>query len=246
MYTYERKVTYSDVAWDGCVDAAQIVRYFQDCSTMQSDALGVGIDFLEQHQHVWMLTAWQIDFKRRPRLGENVVTGTWAYGFDAMYGYRNFILKGAGKEGSDDGIYAVANSIWVLIDMKSGRPSKLTPEDVEGYGTEEKYAMDYEPRRIRLPKVMEDKEAFYVTRSDLDTNRHVNNARYISMALEYLEDEEDIRQLRVEYKRSAVYGDRICPRVHREPGVVTVALCSRDGQVYVTVEMKLYDNTTTV
>lgn len=240
MYTYERKVTYSEVAWDGCADAAQIVRYFQDCSTLQSDALGVGIDFLEQHQHVWMLTAWQIDFRRRPKLGETVVTGTWAYGFDAMYGYRNFILKGTGgADGDDDEIYAVANSIWVLIDMKTGRPSKLTAEYVDGYGTEEKYPMDYEPRRIRLPKEMESKTEFYVNRSDLDTNRHVNNARYISMALEYLEDGENIRQLRVEYKRSAVYGDCICPQVHREPGKVTVALCSSDGQVYVIVEVKL-------
>lgn len=234
MYTYERKVTYSDVAADGCVDAAQVVRYFQDCSTMQSDSLGMGIDFLEQHQHVWMLTAWQIDFRRRPKLGETVTTGTWAYGFDAMYGYRNFILKGAGDE-----LLAVANSIWVLIDVKTGRPSKLTEEYVGGYGSEEKFPMEYAPRRIRLPKQWEAQAHFRVNRADLDTNRHVNNARYISMALEYLAEGEDIRQLRVEYKRAAVYMDEICPKVHRDGDQMTVALCDTSGQVYVAVEMTL-------
>ena len=96
---------------------------------MQSEALGMGIDYLEQHSHIWMLTGWQIRFNRRPGLSEEIVTGTWAYDFDAMYGYRNFILKGAGDE-----TLAVANSIWVLINTHTGRPEKLTMEAVEGYG----------------------------------------------------------------------------------------------------------------
>ena len=66
VYTYERKVTYSEVACDGLADEAQIVRYFQDCSTIQPESLGMGIDYLEQHSHVWMPTAWQIRLMRRP------------------------------------------------------------------------------------------------------------------------------------------------------------------------------------
>lgn len=234
MYTYERKVTYSEIAADGRTDEAQIVRYFQDCSTMQSEALGLGIDFLEQHSHVWMLTAWQIVFKRRPGLGELIKTGTWAYGFDAMYGYRNFILKDARDE-----MLAVANSIWVLINTRTGRPERLTGEYVDGYGSEEKYPMDYAPRRIRLPKEWEEREPFRVTRADLDTNHHVNNARYIAMALEYMDESDVIAQLRVEYRKSAVYGDHIDPRVHRDGNCRTVALCDQEGRVCVAVEATL-------
>lgn len=232
MYTYERKVTYSEVACDGLADEAQIVRYFQDCSTMQSESLGMGIDYLEQHSHVWMLTAWQIRFMRRPGLGEDIVTGTWAYDFDAMYGYRNFILKSAEGE-----TLAVANSIWVLINTHTGRPEKLTMEAVEGYGSEEKYPMEYEPRRIKLPKDWMLKEPFTVKRADLDTNCHVNNARYISMALEYIEPQMKIRQIRVEYKKAAVQGDTICPKVNRGENRTTVALCSDSGSVFVAVEI---------
>lgn len=234
MYTYERKVTYSEVALDGMADEAQIVRYFQDCSTMQSESLGMGIDFLARHSHVWMLTAWQIIFKRRPRLGEIITTGTWAYGFDAMYGYRNFILKD-----SKDELLAVANSIWVLINLQTGRPEKLTGEYVDGYGSEEKFPMEYAPRRIRLPKEWEELEPFVVARADLDTNRHVNNARYISMALEYMPESARISQMRVEYKKAAVEKDRIYPRIHRGEDQILVALCDSDGQVFVAVECSL-------
>ena len=234
MYTYERKVTYSDIAADGMADAAQIVRYFQDCSTMQSESLGMGIDFLEQHSHVWMLTAWQILFRRRPKLSELVKTGTWAYGFDAMYGYRNFILKDARDE-----TLAAANSIWVLVNTRTGRPEKLTQEYVSGYGCEEKYPMDYAPRRIRLPKEWKELAPFAVTKADLDTNHHVNNARYIAMAMEYVDEDLHVSQMRVEYKKSAVYKDMIYPRLHRENELLTVALCDSDGQVFVAVECRL-------
>ncbi len=234
MYTYKRTVTYSEIASDGQADEAQIVRYFQDCSTMQSEALGLGIDFLEQHSHVWMLTGWQIIFKRKPGLGEHIRTGTWAYGFDAMYGYRNFILKD-----NKDEMLAVANSIWVLINTRTGRPERLTGEYVDGYESEEKYPMDYAPRRIRLPKEWEERAPFAVTRADLDTNHHVNNARYIAMALEYLKDDDTVIQLRVEYKKAAVYGDRIYPRIHRDGNQLITALCDGDGHVYVAIEFTL-------
>lgn len=234
MYTYERRVTYSEIALDGMADEAQLVRYFQDCSTMQSESLGMGIDFLEQHSHVWMLTAWQIIFSRRPGLGELIKTGTWAYGFDAMYGYRNFILKD-----QKDELLAVANSIWVLINTQTGRPEKLTGEYVDGYGSEEKYPMDYAPRRIRLPKEWEELEPFLVTRADLDTNCHVNNARYISMALEYIPENTHISQMRVEYKKAAVYKDYIYPKINKDEDKITVALCDNSGQVYVAVECSL-------
>lgn len=231
MYTYERKVTYSDLSWNGHVDEAQIVRYFQDCSTMQSDALGMGIDFLQQHSHVWMLTSWQILFYRKPELGENIQTATWAYGFDAMYGYRNFTLKDCNSE-----LLAAANSVWVLINTKTGRPERLTSEFVEGYGCEEKFPMDYAPRHIKLPKMWENMQSFEVTKADLDTNCHVNNARYIAMALEYVKDTDHMIQIRAEYKKAAVYKDKIYPRIHRDDDRLTVALCDQEGHIFVVVE----------
>ena len=49
---------------------------------------------------------------------------------------------------------------------------------------------------------------------------------------------EAIRQMRAEYKKSAVLGDRICPQVKLEPGICTVALCDEAGKPYATVEFQ--------
>jgi len=231
VYTYKRKVTYSEIGTDQKVNPAQIVKYFQDCSTFNSEQIGAGLKHLEAHKHIWVLTSWQVIINSYPGLGEAIVTGTWAYDFNAVYGFRNFVL-----ELSDGERAAYANSIWVLMDSESGKPVKLTEEAISGYEVDERIDMVYEPRRIKLPGTWIEKETLVVRKSDLDTNHHVNNARYIEMALEYVPDDFIIRQVRADYKKSAVYKDIILPKIHIEENMMTVALCDINGSTFVTVE----------
>ena len=56
-------------------------------------------------------------------------------------------------------------------------------------------------------------------------------------AAEALREEMLVRQVRVEYKRSAVLGDMICPRTAREEERTVVELCSAEGKPYAVVEL---------
>lgn len=233
MFTYKRKVTYSEIGSDKKVNPAQIIKYFQDCSTFNSEQIGAGLDYMEAHKHIWVLTSWQVVIDNYPGLGEDIVTGTWAYDFNAIYGFRNFVLEVSGGERA-----AYANSIWILMDSVSGKPVKLTQKELSGYEVGEKIDMAYEPRRIKLPKTWTEEETFTVKKSDLDTNQHVNNARYIEMALEYVPEDFLTGQVRAEYKQSAVYNDTIWPKVNVEEDRVAVALCNISGGIFVTVEFR--------
>ena len=71
----------------------------------------------------------------------------------------------------------------------------------------------------------------------IDTNKHVNNCQYVQMALEALEEDLSVRQLRVEYKKSAVYGDMILPKIAREEERTVVELCDKEGNPYAVVEL---------
>lgn len=70
----------------------------------------------------------------------------------------------------------------------------------------------------------------------IDTNEHVNNCQYVQMAMEYIEHTGDIRQVRVEYKNSAVYGDIIVPKVAAEETRTVVELCDESDRIFATVE----------
>lgn len=231
MYAIKQRVRYSEVDHTKHLTLTGIVNYFQDCSTFQSEDIGLGIEFLESHKRGWVLSSWQIIVNRYPKIGDTIEVETWATGFDKLYGTRNFVMKDENGE-----LLACANSIWVFMDMEKGRPTKPTEEEIQAYELEPKFPMEYAPRKIDLPEGWEELPAFPVRKAQIDTNGHVNNSRYIEMALELLPKELDLGQIRVEYKKSAVYGDRIYPMIHEEEKKTIVKLCDEGGQLFAVVE----------
>lgn len=231
MYSFKSRVRYSEVDINKQLDLFSVTNYFQDCSTFQSEDIGLGLDHLETQHKVWLLNAWQIIIHQFPKLGENITVGTWAYDFKSMYGYRNFIMKN-----EDDTVCAVANSIWVLMDTRTNRPVKIQLSDVEKYRSEEKYDMDYASRKIDLPKESVTLPSFPVISSNLDTNKHVNNGQYIKMAEEYLPANFHIKQMRAEYRISAMLGDVIIPKINITGNLCVVNLANIDGNPYAVIE----------
>ena len=111
-------------------------------------------------------------------------------------------------------------------------------EHIDPYGTCEPLDMPYEERKIALPEQSEAGEPFPVRKYHIDTNEHVNNCQYVQMALEMVPGDIQVRQLRVDYKKSAVLGDMIYPRMTAEQERTVVELCDADGKPYAIVEMK--------
>ncbi len=233
MYTYKRRVAYSETSEEGYADIAQIADYFQDTSSFQSDMLGVGIDYLNELNVTWIMASWQIVVKRYPKYGEEIVIGTWPYNFDTGFGYRNFSLHSASGEE-----LAVANSVWLLISRESGHPVRLMPEITGHYDVEPKADMEYAPRKISFREQGDEMESIRVPRAYLDTNRHMNNAQYIRMLLEYIPEEFHIGQVRVEYKTAAVRGDRIIPYVYNGEGIIKARLEDGNKNTYALLEFK--------
>ena len=234
MYQFDSRVRYSETDEEGRLSLTGILNYFQDCSTFQSEDLGMGVRYLTEHGRAWWLTSWQIIIDRYPVLGEKIVISTWPYDFKGIYGYRNFTLQD--QEG---GYLARAASVWFFFDTVRQKPARITPEDIRGYGeAQPRLTMDYASRKIALPEEYEERPRILVSRHHLDTNHHVNNARYVEIARESLPQEISVKELRVEYKKAAVLGDYMIPRVSRtEEGYVT-ALYSDQGAPYAVVWLR--------
>lgn len=233
MYTFDSRVRYSEVGEDGLLSLQSLLDYFQDCSTFHSEDIGLGMDYLKEKGQVWLLSAWQICIARYPRLSERIVIGTAPYEFKSFMGYRNFLMQT--QEGE---ALAWANSIWTLLDVRTMRPAKPGKEMLAGYALEERYPMDYAPRKIAVQEDGRQMESFTVKPHHLDTNHHVNNGQYVRMAMDCIPGEFQIGQLRVEYKSQAVLGDEIHPVVAAGEGGkrYTVSLNKTDKTPYSIVE----------
>lgn len=58
------------------------------------------------------------------------------------------------------------------------------------------------------------------------------------MAAEYLPEGFVIRQMKAEYKKSALLGDVICPEVKIDKNGGTVVLGDQDGKPYAVIEFR--------
>lgn len=231
MYKMDVRVRYSECGTDNKMRISAIINYFQDCTTQNSEEIGVGHDYLVEKNRAWILNSWQVEIARRPKVGESIEVGTWATGFKGVFGPRDFYMTTS--EGEE---LARAHSLWVYIDTETGRPIKPTEEEIAVYEVGEPILMEEVSRKIKVPEGAIKVDTFPVHKYHIDTNAHVNNSKYIELACEALPEEFEAKELRVEYKKAAILGDRmVLKRVIEQRSIVT-ELCDEHGNTYAIVE----------
>ena len=233
MYQFKSRVRFSEVDSHLNMTLPSIINYFQDCSTFHSDSIGQGIEVMMEQGYAWILSSWQIIINRYPKFGEEITISTWAHGWKAFFGYRNFKIEDA--EGN---ILAYSNTNWIYMNIKTGRPERIPKEVSDLYACEPAIPMEEASRKIAPVTEGTSLTPIQVHKYDIDSNNHVNNERYVPMAMECLPDGFTIRQLRVEYRNSAVYGDTIYPLYHQEGDMLKVSLNDADGKPYAIVEFQ--------
>lgn len=231
MYTFESRIRYSETDSEGKLTLLSLLNYFQDASTFQSEDLGVGVAYTGEKHLVWVLSSWQIVVERFPSLAEWVTVGTFPTDFKAFIGTRNFFMQ------DEQGEYlAKANSIWALLSTDTGKPALPTERMREQYVLSERLPMDYAHRKVAIPEGGKEEEEIVVKKHHLDTNHHVNNGQYVSIAMEYLPENFEIRQMRAEYKKQAYLDDIFYPYVAQIAGGYVIALLDDQKKPYVSIE----------
>ncbi len=231
MYSFNSRIRYSECDSECLLRLEALLNYFQDASTFQSEELGAGFEYLTPRNLVWVLASWQIDIKRYPALGEKVVIGTHPHDFKGFLGSRNFCMLT--EEGE---VLAQANSLWTLLNFETMKPTVAPKELIDKYEVEPPLAMEYAGRKIRMDGEAAKEEAIIVRKQHLDSNYHVNNAQYVSMAVDSLPEDFVIGGLRVEYKKQAHLNDVLIPYVVKQEKRVMVSLRGEDDEVYVNIE----------
>ncbi len=234
MYQFSDRVRYSEMDENGRMTIPAVMDLFQDCSDYQSEALGIGQEFLAGRHRAWMLSFWQVFFERYPENRETFVAETRPWKFEHFLGYRNFALyDAAGKP------MVKANSLWTMLDTQRMRPVRPAEDEKSPYGMDEPLEMTYaDTRKISLPEQMAEKDPVPVRRAHLDMNHHVNNVQYIQMAAEYFSMEKPVYELRAEYRTAALPGDTIFPRMGEKDGWQVVSLEKEDGTIFAVVAVR--------
>ena len=233
MYRMKGRIRYSECGPDNKLTLSSLINYFQDCTSENSQLLGVGVEYMKERQKAWVVVTWQIEVERYPACSEEIVVETWATGFRGIMGPRDFCMKTAEGE-----ILAKATSLWVFVDANTGKPAKPEPRDLEPYTVGQPQEMEPVAKRIQVPEEMILVDTFPVRKYHIDTNNHVNNVQYIRMAEGVLPEGYVVERIRVEYKNSAVLGDDIVMQCANEEGRIVVKLLDKEDKVFVIVEFR--------
>ncbi len=211
MYSLKYKVTTSACDSDGRLKLYSALQMMQDCSEMWIDTEpGVKQFFTEQNM-AQLLASRQVEVVRVPDFKEELTVTTSVYGMKPMFGFRNtFIYDAEGKP-----CYRTW-SMGAFVDKSNGKLKRVDDATMASMTLEPQLEMNYGDRRIAVPKeggqVL---PPIPVMKADIDYNRHVNNANYIRMAMEFLAEGFQVAGLRVEYRVAAKLGDTLLPTLYR-------------------------------
>ena len=210
-YWKEFTIPYYDTDGEGYIRPENILCYMAETSSWHSDSLGVGFDVLIGNDHAWMLNRWEVEIVKYPRSKDKVQVKTWTSSFDRFYATREFVM-----EDSQGQTLAKASTKWFFLDIGKRRPKRIPQDLQEKYNFIEEYnfrdfsQMEDEPGNLQSSDLMK------VRKSDIDSNNHVNNIRYIEWMQEglpeHLTRDRRISGLGIVYRKEILPGDEFVSR----------------------------------
>jgi acyl-ACP thioesterase len=155
-----------------------LFHFMQETASNQIEGQGVGINVLRTDNLAWVLSRLLIVMDRYPGWGEEILVKTWPRGIERLFALREFLITSRPGE-----MLGRVTSNWLLVDLTTRRPKRL--EEVFKRMPIDPGQRALDRRLEKLPPLESPEEAHSVRAAyqQIDLNRHVNNAHYISWIL---------------------------------------------------------------
>jgi len=153
----------------------------------------------------WVLSRLAIEIKKLPAWGEEFFLETWPLGNKRIFYRRDYRL--------DNGHETMisASSYWIPLDLHNKRPKLIAIDETVLRANQGRFGLNRSFESIPAVNANNRSEPVTARYSDLDQNKHVNNARYVEWIFDYLWP--DIpgtgmpRFFEIEYKQEVKPGD---------------------------------------
>lgn len=204
----EYNVHYYEVDYKKKLLITGLMNFFSDVAVQQSENLGIGLEYLKENNVAWVIYKWDIYLKRYPMFNEKVRVRTMPYSLRKFYAYRTFEMI---DEKGD--VIAEANSLWFFIDIKNRKSIRILDKMYDAYGIDRSNNKALNMEKIKSPERIDYEENFNIRYTDIDTNRHVNNVKYVDWAIETIPvdivDNYELKSISIIYEKEITYGEHI-------------------------------------
>lgn len=187
---------------------SSIIDFICDVGTQQSEYFGGGIDYCTKNNCAWVFYKYDIKMYRYPIFGEIISITTQPVGFKKFYGLRKYMIKD-----EDDNLIGEALALFFLINIEKRRPMRIQEEQYGFYGVDGDVNYDISMDKIVRTDEEQYHKQFNIRYSDIDSNNHVNNVKYVEWAMEAvpldLINKYNINRIKVIFEKETTYGDKI-------------------------------------
>ena len=182
--------------------------YFQEAAGHHASNLGVGIEDLGCKGCFWVLSRCWMQIARYPAWGQKIMVRTWPRAVERLFAMRD--LQFLSEEGE---LLGSGVSAWLILSKDKHRLMRPGPIMREVAPTQEPAMPGDVLGKQANPKELAQLHRFSVRFSDLDTNRHVNNAAYVRWILDSFDAERhdrfEIGSIRIDYTSETALGEQI-------------------------------------
>lgn len=222
------KMQLKDIGKNNYIKNRAILEIFENIGTYHSDMAGYGPNDIERTGVSWVLLDWKLQVLKRPKYGQVLNVNTWGRTMKRTYTYRDFEMYD-----EENNLCVIGTSKWVLVDINTGRITKISEEIYEKYEIEEKSVFNIdELDKLKAPEKYTSETIYKVSRRDIDLNGHMHNLYYLDLAYEALPQEvyekRPFDNVRIQYKKEVKIGDIIKCKYAFEESKHIVTIYSED------------------
>jgi acyl-CoA thioester hydrolase len=121
IFTRDIVVGPPDIDVQGHVNNLCYLKWMQDVAVAHSAAQGWSMERYVAEGMGWVVRSHTITYKRPAFLGEAITACTWIAGFSPRTSPRRYLFWRA----ADQAVLAEAETMWVFVDLGTGRPTKV-------------------------------------------------------------------------------------------------------------------------
>lgn len=208
FYEESKLVNTYDVDINNRLKLNSLFNYLQDVASTHAEHLKLGFNDLIVNDLGWVLSWARVEIVTFPHFGETIKLRTWPKCKYKLFSMRDFYVYNE----KGDIIFRVSTA-WLLINVKTKKISDTQNLPQQIYYQPGNSAVGEFPEKIISGT---DKETLFtkiIRYTDLDINQHVNNTKYIELALDCFSPEyhknNNLKSLTVSFASECFFGDEI-------------------------------------
>ncbi|TPR24226.1 acyl-ACP thioesterase [Apilactobacillus micheneri] len=183
-YSEKHRVTYYEADFTKRMTLAMMLDVIILASEDHSDYLGVGADFVRKFGVTWIVIQYNVDINRMPTVDEEITVTTKSKSYNKYFAYREFKIK---DENGD--LLVHMTGLWAVMNYEARRIASIPSEIVTPFGAEKVNKVPKLMKPLKVDLDNSNHRRFSVRYTDIDSNKHVNNAHYMDWMINVLPSE---------------------------------------------------------